>query len=94
MVNLEKYMNYIDDYEPIKHHGRITKAIGLTTESYGPPGSIGELCYIDTPDARIRAEIVGFRDQATVLMPLGEMKEVRPGCQVVASGDVFKVRVG
>ena len=84
MVDLEKYLHYIDDYEPIKHHGRITKAVGLTTESYGPPGSIGELCYIDTPDARIRAEIVGFREQATVLMPLGEMKEVRPGCQVVA----------
>ncbi len=94
MVNLEKYLNYIDDYEPIKQHGRITQAVGLTTESYGPPGSIGELCYIDTPDARIRAEIVGFRDQATVLMPLGEMREVRPGCQVIASGDVFKVRVG
>ena len=94
MVNLEKYMHYIDDCEPIKQHGRITQAVGLTTESYGPPGSIGELCYIDTPDARIRAEIVGFRDQATVLMPLGEMREVRPGCQVIASGDVFKVRVG
>ena len=37
---------------------------------------------------------MGFRDQATVLMPLGEMREVRPGCQVIASGDVFKVRVG
>ncbi len=94
MVNLEKYLHSIDDYEPIKHHGRITKSVGLTTESNGPPGSIGELCYIDTPDARIRAEIVGFREQATVLMPLGEMKEVRPGCQVVASGDVFKIRVG
>jgi flagellum-specific ATP synthase len=94
MVNLEKYLHYIDDYEPIKQHGRITQAVGLTTESYGPPGSIGELCYIDTPDARIRAEIVGFRDQSTVLMPLGEMREVRPGCQVIASGDVFKVRVG
>jgi flagellum-specific ATP synthase len=94
MVNLEKYLQYIDDYEPIKQHGRITQAVGLTTESYGPPGSIGELCYIDTPDARIRAEIVGFRDQSTVLMPLGEMREVRPGCQVIASGDVFKVRVG
>lgn len=52
MVNLEKYMHYIDEYEPIKQHGRITQAVGLTTESYGPPGSIGELCYIDTPDAR------------------------------------------
>jgi flagellum-specific ATP synthase len=94
MVNLEKYMQYIDEYEPIKQRGRITHVVGLTTESYGPPGSIGELCYIDTPEARIRAEIVGFRDQATVLMPLGEMREVRPGCHVVASGDVFKVRVG
>jgi flagellum-specific ATP synthase len=94
MVNLEKYMSYIYDYEPIKQHGKITQSVGLTTESYGPPGSIGELCYIDTPEARIRAEIVGFRDQATVLMPLGEMREVRPGCRVIASGDVFKVRVG
>jgi flagellum-specific ATP synthase len=94
MVNLEKYISFIDDYEPIKQRGKIIQAVGLATESHGPAGSIGELCYIATPDRRIKAEIVGFREQSTVLMPLGEMKEVRPGCQVIASGDVFKIKVG
>ncbi len=94
MIDLNKYVHYLDGFDPIKYRGEITQIIGLAIESHGPPGSIGELCYITSPDAQIRAEIVGFRDQSTLLMPLGETQEVRPGCQVIASGDIFRVRVG
>lgn len=94
MIDLSKYIDCIDGFEPIRYRGEITQVIGLAIESHGPPGSIGELCYIVTPDAWIKAEIVGFRDQATLLMPLGETQEVRPGCQVIATGDIFRVRAG
>jgi flagellum-specific ATP synthase len=94
MIDLHKYIDFIEGFDPIKYRGEITRVIGLAIESHGPPGSIGELCYISTPDAWIRAEIVGFRGQSTLLMPLGEMQQVRPGCQVIASGDLFRVRVG
>ncbi|MGI6405911.1 MAG: flagellar protein export ATPase FliI [Syntrophaceticus sp.] len=94
MVDLEKYLLSLDGFEPIKYRGRITKVVGLAIQAQGPRGSIGELCYIHTSDRVIKAEIEGFREGATLLMPLGETEKISPGCQVTASGDVLKIRVG
>ena len=94
MVDLYKYLRALDGFEPMKYRGRITKVVGLAIESLGPRGSIGELCYIETPERVIKAEIEGFREGATLLMPLGEIQKISPGCQVTASGDVLKIRVG
>jgi flagellum-specific ATP synthase len=94
VISLEKYIRRMRQYDPIKCYGKIEQIIGLTVEAQGPRGNMGELCYIETPDGRIKAEIVGFRGENTILMPLGEMKKVGPGCKVVASGDAFKIGVG
>lgn len=82
------------EFEPIKCRGRIEQIVGLTIEGRGPRGNIGELCFIAAPEGRIKAEIVGFRGEHTILMPFGEMGRVGPGCEIVASGDVFKIGVG
>lgn len=94
MINLEKYIRRMEEFEPIKYRGKIEQIIGLTVEGRGPRGNIGELCFIVAPEGRIKAEIVGFRGEHTILMPLGEMRRVGPGCEIVASGDVFKIGVG
>lgn len=94
MISLDQYTRYLEDFDPIKYHGKIARIIGLTIEAKGPRGNVGELCYIKTPAGRLKAEIVGFRDEQTILMPLGEMQRVGPGSDVVATGDVFKIGVG
>ncbi len=94
MISLEKYIRRMENFEPIKYRGKIEQIIGLTIEALGPWGNVGELCYILTSKGRIKAEIVGFKGERTILMPLGEVGGVGPGCVVVASGDIFKVGVG
>ncbi len=42
----------------------------------------------------IPAEVVGFRDGRTLLMPLGELAGIGPGTRVLASGAPFRVAVG
>ena len=42
----------------------------------------------------INAEVVGFRDNKVLLMPLGDMSGIGPGNLVVASNAVLKVGVG
>jgi flagellum-specific ATP synthase len=42
----------------------------------------------------IFAEVVGFRRDRVLLMPLGEMEGITPGSQVVATGMVHKIPVG
>jgi len=72
------------------------QVIGLTIEAEGLNAQVGELCHIRTgSDAPpIASEVVGFRRNRTLLMPLGEMEGIQPGSLVVASGSLFTVPVG
>jgi len=76
--------------------GQVTKVVGLTIESAGPETRVGELCRIINPrdDQEVLAEVVGFRDNHVLLMPLGEMTGIGPGNQVIATGAELQVRVG
>ena len=61
--------------------GRVTQVVGLIVESNGPNARIGDLCYLEPEEGgSIAAEIVGFRGDRTLLMPLGELAGVRAGC--------------
>ena len=40
------------------------------------------------------AEVVGFRNQNLLLMPLGQMEGIYPGCEVVGTGAAMQVPVG
>lgn len=92
----EKYLDIINKSETIKEIGKITEIIGLTIESDGPRSSIGDLCYIynDYNDTPTMAEVVGFKKDKILLMPLGSPDGIRPGALVVNSGGAMKIGVG
>lgn len=96
-INLQKLKDAIEECKPIKLTGKVTQVVGLVIESQGPTVSVGELCYITpkTPGApAIPAEVVGFREGLVMLMPVGEMQGVGPGCEVVAAQKMLQVKVG
>lgn len=96
-VNLKKFTQAIQESEPIKLSGKITQIIGLVIESRGPNVSMGELCYVKSRKegiAPIPAEVVGFREGLVLLMPIGDMVGIGPGCEVVAAQKTLQVRVG
>ena len=96
MLKYEKYLQAIEKTEPIKTNGKVTQVIGLIIESQGPGANLGELCYVfpNHGSTRIQAEVVGFKENKILLMPLGDLRGIGPGCEVVASGDSFRVGVG
>ena len=80
---------------PLRHEGKVAQVIGLVVESFGPPASMGELAHIDCGDGRVvPAEVVGFREDRLLLMPLGTMEGIKPGSPVVATGRQLYVNVG
>lgn len=96
-LNLKKFSRAIEDTESIKMSGKVTQVIGLVIESKGPNVSLGELCYIKSrfPNvAPIPAEVVGFREGLVLLMPIGEMQGIGPGCEVVSAQKTLQVKVG
>lgn len=78
-----------------KRGGKITRVTGLTLEARGLKAAIGEICHIySNGQAPVVAEVVGFREDLTLLMPLGELEGIGPGCRVMATGQELKVTVG
>lgn len=95
-LNLERYFQAVKETEPIVRKGRVSQIVGLSIQSQGPPAQLGEICSITngSPDSHLWAEVVGFKNGSTLLMPLGEMEGISPGSEVVATGRSFRVRVG
>jgi flagellum-specific ATP synthase len=80
----------------VRVNGRVVQLVGLVIESQGPDVQVGELCEIRfrSRPGFLRAEVVGFRGDRVLLMPLGELQELGPGCDVVATGRTLGVHVG
>lgn len=92
-----KFHQTLQNIDPIRLNGKITQVIGLVMESQGPQANLGELCYVysrQKGESPIPAEVVGFRNGSVLLMPLGEMQGVGPGCEVIATKRVMGVSVG
>jgi len=85
MTDLTKYEAVLDRAY-IKKLGRVSQVVGLTIESAGPDVSVGHTCLIrpDKHSEAIMAEVVGFRNNRILLMPLGNMSGIGPGSIVEA----------
>ncbi len=61
--------------------GRVSQVIGLVVESVGPGIPVGSVCEIEVFRGKctVLAEVVGFREGRSLLMPLGEMRGIEPG---------------
>lgn len=91
-----RYIEHLRQLDPVLVNGKVTQVIGLTVESEGPDASIGDVCYIYPLKSSkpLKAEVVGFRNNRVLLMPLGELTSIGPGCEVVGTGKPLSVQVG
>lgn len=96
MRDATSYLGIIKKMDPIKVKGKVTRMVGSVIESLGPNASTGELCYLYSPEnqRKICAEVVGFRDDKILLMPVEETQGIKTGISVVACGHPFAVKVG
>jgi len=95
MGTWNQLLQAVDQTEPISAQGRVSKIVGLMVEAAGPRASVGEYCHIITRDGReLPAEVVGFRDSTTLLMPLGELEGIAPGDRVLPQRQKLAVPVG
>lgn len=86
----------LEALDTVRRIGRVRQTIGLIIESDGPPARIGELCHIHTDRAAapIPAEVVGFRHNLLLLMPLGDTEQIRVNSEVTATGRPLQLGVG
>ncbi len=76
-LHLDKYRTTLATANPVRLHGKVTQVVGLVIEGYCPDTSVGAICEIKPLEGNpIPAEVVGFRNNKTLLMPLGELRGV------------------
>lgn len=95
-ISLEKYLRCLETVRPVQVQGKVSQVVGLVVEALGPACRLGAVCDIHTPDAAspLAAEVLGFRGQRVLLMPLEEIRGISPGCRVVARQQRATVAVG
>ena len=80
----------------IRKYGRVVRVVGLVVEGLGPLSAIGETCHIQGKNGRdpIPAEVLGFKGNNIVLMPLGDTRGIEPGCRIIPLGHQAHAQVG
>lgn len=96
IIDLSKYRQKLATTSPYKVKGRVTELTGLVVKAVVPNVRVGELCMIDSlyRSQPIKSEVVGFKDNHVLLMPLGDLEGIGPGNEVTSTGRCLMVPVG
>ncbi len=86
----------VTDLYPYRINGKVNQVVGLVIEGKGPISSIGDSAVIYPVDGSspIDAEVVGFKEGKTLLMPLGELRGVGIGSKILSRKQAVNVPVG
>ncbi len=97
-LELNQFREKVASMDCMTYGGRVKRMSGAIVESSGPSVGVGELCEIipqqSNGDQRIRAEVVGFRENTTILMPLEKVTGVKAGDPVVSTNGDLRVNMG
>lgn len=94
--NLDWLGSRIEKAHPVQRIGKVVQVTGLVIESEGPEVSLGDVVVVRShrKEFEVHTEVVGFRDNRVLLMPLGEVRDIHPGCSTIAAPSMDAVPVG
>ncbi len=82
VIDYDKY-NKLINRTYFRKMGKVVNVVGLTIESAGPDAKLGDVCRIlpgnESELPPIMAEVVGFKDKKTLLMPYGAVDGIGLG---------------
>ncbi|MPW24794.1 flagellar protein export ATPase FliI [Alkalibaculum sp. M08DMB] len=97
MLNIpfEDYGKLIKRTSHYTKMGKVTEVIGLIIKVEGLQVFIGEVCevLIKALDKKVLSEVVGFKNNGVLLMPLDELQGIGPGCLVKPTGKSLKIKI-
>lgn len=94
-VSLDALHKKLDGVARPTTKGRVTQVIGLVVEGYVPNARMGTVCEIERRgEPPLEAEIVGFRGDVALMMPMGDLYGVEQGCPVSTFGGAARAGVG
>src|SRR2546422_4799083 len=98
MLDLTAHRQVVAQASGLRFQGSVVQVVGLSLEVSGLRLPLGEICHLYPERAtagasRITAEVVGFRDERLILMPVAQTHGVRPGTPRLPRGGGLSVPV-
>lgn len=95
-IDLSSLAAGLNSRAPYQSFGRVVRVIGQIIESEGPNARLGEICHVVNTrgEKPLMTEVVGFKENRLLLMPLGELIGLAPGAEVISSGKRLAVAIG
>lgn len=80
----------------IEHRGRVVSALGTTIRVTGIEARIGQTCELIEPSTglSVTAEVVGLAGDAAILTPIGELRGLSAGAEVIVRDTQATVQFG
>jgi len=94
LERLEKYRRRAEEPVPMVVEGKVTRVVGLTIEAVGVQAPVGARCLLQGPGSLVEAEVVGFAEERTFLMPIGDSRGLMPASRVVPGESACEAPVG
>jgi type III secretion protein N (ATPase) len=95
LVDIGEALRALDQVNPLRLAGKVIEVTGLVMRATIPGVRVGELVFVDLAGGqRVQAEVVGFRGDEVVLLPLGDTAGIGPDAVVSPTGRPLSVRVG
>ncbi|MCL2303842.1 MAG: FliI/YscN family ATPase [Planctomycetaceae bacterium] len=92
MLNLEEQISTI---MPVRLVGSVVETLGQTISAIGFPAPVGAIAQIERQGAApLYAEVIGFKDQQTLLYPYSDLSGIRRGNRVSLTKTFPWLRVG
>jgi type III secretion protein N (ATPase) len=81
---------------PLQSRGRVLEAVGTLIKATGITARVGDLCELLGPGStgRMKAEVIGVTQHATLLMPFGDLEGVSAQTEVLHLGNRHTIKVG
>jgi len=92
-VKIDALLREVDRASAIRASGPVTEMVGLAIRAQVPGARVGEICVIEGGEPLL-AEVVGFRGEETILMPLGEPRGIGPDSVAIATGRPMAIGCG
>ncbi len=97
MTRTERLANALPVSLPVSApnpRGKLSRLVGLSLEVRGIRLSLGDRVLIEATPAPVRAQVVGFRDDISIVIPMDDASGLTPGAAVTVDGNANQVQLG
>ena len=93
--SLQTWQQSLPKRDALTVSGKLVQSLGMLLEAEGCKGALGSICIIESAhNKKIKAEIIGFRNERVLLMPLESGGEFTIGARVIPLGEKLRLQIG